>query len=374
MAKEQTTNLGPLSLPPGSEGVVLQDGELTRTMVRATDNLYTLWDYTPVHTPMADYIDRFAQSLGLSVPHHTYRFVDRDGQILSLRSDITLFLMKQIHHFLQGAKLPLRLCYSDSIFRHQDRIDIGKNEYFQTGAELFGAEGRDGDLEILCLLAETLTTLKVHKPVLHVGSRKLFALLWNQASEPNLELIARAISNRNWPVVEQLSQPVLGPRTSDLITLVSFIGHQVEISQHLKKPSVQGLLAHFPLALEELDHLIDLGSTLEKLFPQLDIRIDLSELGSQSYHSGIAFQVYTDGTDTALASGGRYDGLLASMGLSIPAVGFSLMLSKLLAHGSDSNLLTQTRVSSTSGKDDTSFEQRYQEAQQARAKGTRVSL
>lgn len=173
-------------------------------------------------------------------------------------------------------------------------------------------------------------------------------------------------------MVQTLSQPHFGDTTPLAIQLMSIIGPWEEISSRLETSAVQELLALVPQVKTELNHVLDLAKTLTHFFPQLDVRIDLSELGSQSYHSGIAFQVYMDGTDSALASGGRYDGLLASMGLDIPAAGFSLMLSKLLAlsHGSGTSFSAHSEKLPTTK----TFEQRFTLATQARKAGRRVSL
>ena len=59
--------------------------------------------------------------------------VDRDGEILMLRWDITLFLIKQVRSLLPESKGPLRLCYADSILRHQEAEDISRNEFSRPG-------------------------------------------------------------------------------------------------------------------------------------------------------------------------------------------------------------------------------------------------
>ncbi|WP_052078813.1 ATP phosphoribosyltransferase regulatory subunit [Spirochaeta lutea] len=352
-----------LNLPSGSEGIFLQDAELHRHIIGKLDTLFSRWGFTPVHTPMVEYADTYNHITGTEVPHHTYRLIDREGSILMLRSDITLFLMKQIHTMLRNADLPLRLSYSDSIMRYQDAIDIGKNEFFQTGAEIIGVPGRDGDLEALCLLVESLQTIACPQPVLHLGSRRVFNAIFQEHSADHIQDLTHAITMRNW---DELSS--YGPEITRLFSLLCSPG-----DFDLSSTPAPGLSGTYPDLIPGLEELHDRAKTLQNLYPQLDIRMDLSELGSQPYHTGLVFSVYLDGTDSAVASGGRYDTLLGKLGADAPAVGFSLMVSKitrLLPRPEDlqaSQALSQDLASAD-------FEDRLTAAQTLRAQGRNIHL
>jgi ATP phosphoribosyltransferase regulatory subunit len=84
---------------------------------------------------------------------------------------------------------------------------------------------------------------------------------------------------------------------------------------------------------KELDELLFLYDALDSLGSGQRIILDLSEAGAQPYYSGIAFQAYADGADSAVASGGRYDGLINAFCPKtmnpIPSVGFSIMMRKI---------------------------------------------
>ena len=354
---------GLLTLPAGSEGLFLQDAELHRRLVRDLDRLYEAWGYTQVHTPMVDYADSYAEAAGIGVPDHTYRLVDREGQVMNLRSDITLFLVKQIHTLLRKAELPLRLCYSDSILRYQDSADIGKNEYFQTGIELLGKNGRDGDLEVLALFAEALETIGVPDPVVHIGHRQVFDILYPKLDPDSAAACRRAIAYRRW---RELPEPQSGAKPDPSSVFGLILEPESESAGYLAA-ALPEELAQVAADLE------DRVETLRRLFPAVRFRIDLSELGSQAYHSGLVFSAYVDGLDSAIAAGGRYDGLLLQTGREISAVGFSIMLSKLIAAlGSFLNQDEQAADEEALGTG--KFETRYIQARGLRASGKRVRL
>ena len=98
-----------------------------------------------------------------------------------------------------------------------------------------------------------------------------------------------------------------------------------------------------PQAGLELRRLLDLRARLARDFPTVDLRIDLAEFARhhrdprcrnggprRSYYDGLMFRAYGAGGSHPLASGGRYDGLFQQLNVPLPAVGFSLMLDRIL--------------------------------------------
>jgi ATP phosphoribosyltransferase regulatory subunit len=74
--------------------------------------------------------------------------------------------------------------------------------------------------------------------------------------------------------------------------------------------------------------------TLEQLLAALDdvsVGIDLADVGTYGYHSGVTFSVYAEGWHDSIVQGGRYDDVSRAFGRARPATGFSLDLRKLVA-------------------------------------------
>ena len=65
-------------------------------------------------------------------------------------------------------------------------------------------------------------------------------------------------------------------------------------------------------------------------YPQVDLRIDVSELSGYGYHNGPVFAVYHPQHGSALAQGGRYDGVGDIFGRGRAATGFDLNLKQLM--------------------------------------------
>jgi ATP phosphoribosyltransferase regulatory subunit len=59
--------------------------------------------------------------------------------------------------------------------------------------------------------------------------------------------------------------------------------------------------------------------------------VDLADVGTYGYHTGVTFSVYAEGWHDAIVQGGRYDDVSRAFGRARPATGFSLDLRKLVA-------------------------------------------
>jgi len=307
----------------GTETIYIEDAYKHRQADQELGKLFTSWGYLPVETPVFDFFDIYQDFIPLE--KDIYRLIDREGDLLMLRSDITLFLAKQMGLSLKNSDLPVRVCYSGTILRHQNREDISKNEFFQTGVELIGKADLNADMEILMLLHSTFQTLEI-KPAIHIGSRKLLNAATTNFNEKDKNEIISMISYRDFDNLQRIFESKTDKnRVNFLINLFQFTGSIEELNKFILQ-SASLLSNEEKAAMVELNTIMD---NLNKLDSEDGFVIDLSEVGNQPYYTGIVFQGYIEGVDSAIVSGGRYDNLLGEFGFNTPSVGFSLLLRKI---------------------------------------------
>ncbi len=307
----------------GTETIYIEDAYRHRLANEELGKLFTSWGYLPVETPVFDFFDIYQDFI--PVEKDIYRLIDREGDLLMLRSDITLFLAKQMGMSLKDSDLPVRVCYSGTILRHQNREDISKNEFFQTGIELIGKEDNNADLEVLMLLQSTFKCLEI-EPIVHIGSRKLLDASITGFKELDKKQILDMISYRNFEKLRNLLEKNIDKKSVNfLIELFQFIGTKDELSSFMN--SSKGSINNQQSTA--LDDLITIMDSLIQLDAENSFILDLSEVGNQPYYTGIVFQGYIEGVDSAVVSGGRYDDLLGKFGFPAPSVGFSLLLRKI---------------------------------------------
>lgn len=360
-----------LRLPRGTESIFLEEAYRHRHIVREIEKTFHQWGYLPVQTPVFDFYEVFRPLISHDDEEKIYRLVDREGDILMLRSDVTLFLAKQISRMISADDLPVRLSYADSILRHQKAEDIQVNEFFQVGAELIGKADMESDCEVLCLLSEILQEIGAAEYYLHLGNKKFFNTIFNKNDFDSIHPAERAVQNRDEEGISELlnSIPEMTKKKRNFLTKAFlFIGNPDDFQNLLKEG--KGYLE--PYERNELEYLSSIQREYVKTGLPQNIRIDLSEIGTQSYHTGIAFQVYKTGIDSAIASGGRYDNLLRSFGFAAPSIGFSIMLRKIEKHLPHPTLYYPPgKVENAEGS---SFSERYLNAKKRKRNGRIVIL
>lgn len=320
---EQKTGL--LKNPKGTEGILHQEAMDHFKLVSKIEKVFIAQGYIPAKVPVFDYFDVYQEFY--NEPSSLFRLFDKEGELLVLRSDITLFLAKQLGRTLTKENLPLKVFYADSILRHEGQTDISKDEYFQVGAELVGVSGLEGDLEIISMMAQTME--KTSTPYYcHIGSRSFFEIVTKNLSAAQKKKVYKWITSRELKEIAPLLQQEGGfsKRSADAIVLLfSFIGTATEFKAILKDNANV-----LPQAImSELNSIVKVVEHASKLEGKGSFRLDLSEIGRMPYYTGMVFTIYVDGCDNAVGSGGRYDKMLSHFGFDCPSVGFSIFLRKI---------------------------------------------
>jgi ATP phosphoribosyltransferase regulatory subunit len=313
----------------GSEGLYLEDAYRQRKILRGMEDLFELWGYLPVQTPVFDYYEIYQNLIDADTKTQIYRLFDREGDQLLLRNDITLFLARALGQKMKHLELPLRVFYADNLLRHEDREDISANEFYQVGAELLGLPGSDGDKEILLLLQEVLSYLQLPRTQIHVGSRSLALDALRGIPEKIVQEILQAAETPDPLGVQEILIQCAIPeeRKVYLADFFSFMGNLDEAQKLVAYGQDHGFLtAEMDMGFKELE---DSLSSLEKLDAPIPTVVDFSEIGTQTYYTGLVFRAYTQGVGSPIASGGRYDHLLERFGTPCPSIGFSLMIRKI---------------------------------------------
>ncbi len=323
-----------LLLPTGTETLHLREASRHRAITRTMEEIFDLWGYQPAETPLVDFFDLYRHFLSEEDARSMYRTVDAQGEILAVRADTTLFLAKQLGLHLTAEELPVRIQYNQQIVRSEGVDDIASNEYQQAGVELVGIAGTDGDVEILLLLLETMNHLERQDAVVHVGSHRIL-----QAVAQSLEVPPEALPTLTEAIIRRQPEAALSQMPEGIAALLRFIGSGEEFAAALGSWELPPAVRN---AARELQERVDLASQLmeprssEPVVGSGDaiavaprIRVDMSELGTHPYYSGIAFSAYCSSGTAAVARGGRYDTLLAQFGFDAPSVGFSMYTRKL---------------------------------------------
>jgi len=317
------TKNAPLPVPPGSQDLLPAEVRRRRHAQRRWFALAESRGFAEVIPPTFEYEEVFTRGAGPDLARRLIRFVDRDGRVVALRADFTSSIARVAATRLQNSGAPLRLCYAGKVYRQEADGDGRRRELFQLGAELIGAPGTEGDLEVLRLAVETLRELGVREFQINVGDTRFLNPLLDGLGPEAREHLRTAVDRRDRRALAALAGAEakgapLGRVLAELPALI----------RRGRVPARARELATSSVSIEAVDCLAALESALTDE-ERAHVVFDLAEVRGLDYYTGMQFEAFAAGHGRAIGYGGRYDHLLALYGADRPAVGFALEMDAL---------------------------------------------
>jgi len=302
------------------------EARLRRTIEDTAMSVFTAWSYEEVITPSVDYYDLFAQGMGQAEAQRGFRFTDNDGRLLALRPDVTSSVARMAATLLSERPRPLRFCYAAPVFRQQPQSHAEwRRENTQLGCELIGSGGHDADLEVLRLAAEILLRLGLQDSYrITINNVEIFngVAARLQLSVAEREQLRRLIDTRETGELQRLLQSYEAADARAFLNPTKLTGKREVICaarQHVTNSR----------SVAALDSLEALWNAIASAGLADRFEIDLSDVSSLDYYTGLSLKVFVHGAGTSVGRGGRYDGLTGNFGRAEPAVGFVLNLDAL---------------------------------------------
>lgn len=312
-------------IPPGTRDILPDEMRELRRLHLAMIDVFEGRGYGEVSTPAIEYDQVLARGDGRTA-ESAYRFFDERGDLLALRSDMTIPIARLAASRYADAEPPLRLCYLANAFRAVRPQRGQMREFAQAGVELIGAPAPQGTAEVVEVLEATLDAVGLNRAVIGLGDADLYRQL---LTELGVEGDARD------SILERLAAHDLVGLEVELSALDGIGDEQVATCVALSQ--LRG-------GREVLDEARSLGGVaveratarIGETYEALEARgaagrvqIDLGLLRHLGYYSGAILEVYDPALGHVLGGGGRYDGLLERFGLDLPAAGFALYMERV---------------------------------------------
>ncbi len=283
--------------------------------------------YQLVGPPMLEYVESLLSGSGGDLDLRMFKVVDQlSGRMMALRADMTPQAARIDAHLLNRSGVT-RLCYAGSVLHTVPSGLTRTREPLQIGAELYGHDGLESDLEIQQLMLQSLSIAGITKIHLDLGHVAVFRGLVKGAGISN-ELETQlfcALQSKDVSGLKDLCNKldkVVDKKVRRALMLLPELYGDKKILEDARK-----LLPDFPEIQTALN---DLESVSSELSPLVDtLSFDLADLRGYQYHTGMVFAAYAKGCPNAVALGGRYDEIGKAFGRSRPATGFSMDLREL---------------------------------------------
>lgn len=316
-------------LPEGIEELLPPQAAGLELLRRALADLYRSWGYDLVAPPFIEYLDSLLTGTGNDLDLQTFKVTDQlTGRLMGVRADMTPQVARIDAHHLEWEG-PVRLCYLGEVLYTRPDDFAGSRNPFQAGAELYGHRGAESDVEVLCLLLETLrlaAVADVHLDLGHVGIYRALARQAGLNAEQERTLFD-TLQRKALPELDAFLAALRIPAESRrmLDALVELNGG-VEVLAEARRL----LAAGGDEVLRAIDDLEAVNRGVTERIPGASLYFDLAELRGYNYHTGIVFAAFVPGHGQEVARGGRYDDIGRVFGRARPATGFSADLKTLI--------------------------------------------
>ncbi|MCI0476764.1 MAG: ATP phosphoribosyltransferase regulatory subunit [Anaerolineales bacterium] len=312
-------------LPDGVADLFFNDAARKRAAERALADTFARWGYAEIIPPMFEYYESLVAEAGPQLREEMYRFFDRDGRTLALRADFTIPIARIVGTKLFDRAMPLRFYSIGSVFRFKEPQAGVRREFTQAGIELIGANTADADAEAIALAMTALRALGLDDFRFTLGNAAyLQATLRDLAlSEADDAALRDAIRRKNTAALAQLLDALKldSTRQSALAQLPTLWGNAEVLDRAICVDD------NARAAIERLRAVV---TRLAQFGLANFVTLDLAENRGMEYYTGILFEGFVQGLGFAVASGGRYDNLIAHFGHDIPAVGFAIGVERVL--------------------------------------------
>ncbi|HEU4906357.1 MAG TPA: ATP phosphoribosyltransferase regulatory subunit [Solirubrobacterales bacterium] len=311
-------------IPPGTRDILPEEMRELRRLHRALIDVFEQRGYGEVATPAIEYDEVLARGDGRTASS-AYRFFDERGDLLALRSDMTVPIARLVASRFAGAEPPLRFSYLANAFRAVRPQRGQMREFAQAGVELIGAPAPAGTVEVVEVLEATLDAAGLERAVIGLGDADLFRQLLTELGvegESRNAILGRLAAHDLVGLEVELSRAGIAAAQVDTCVALSQLrgGREVlEQARAIGGEAVERATARIGETVAALEQRGVAGR----------VQVDLGLLRDLGYYSGAILEVYDPAIGHVLGGGGRYDELLRRFGVDLPAAGFALYLERV---------------------------------------------
>ncbi len=290
---------------------------------RLSSNACQEFGFQRIDTPVVEYANLFIRSIGTGtdiVDKEIYLFETRGGDKAALRPEFTAGIARAyIEHGMHMLPKPVKLFSMGPIFRY-DRPQEGRyREHWQANFDIFGEADPILDAQIFQVASRVVTQLGLKNIEFQVNSigtpegRKEYRKILVRFLESQRHKLCQNCKDR----LQKNPLRVLDCKEDKCFQVTT---NAPQSADYLDPDS----RAHFKTLLEYLDEL----SISYIVNPRLVRGLD--------YYTKTVFEIYStenerEGKKASLGGGGRYDGLIKSLGgEATPAIGFALGMDRLV--------------------------------------------
>lgn len=305
----------------GMKDILPEDQSFWEQVRRASEKLARDYGYVRIDTPIVEYSNLFVRGIGVGtdiINKEMYSFVTRGGDKVALRPEMTAGVARAfVQHGMNVWAKPVKLFSTGPVYRYERPQEGRYREHYQVNYDALGEQDAILDAQMIQMAFRVIQNLGIKAAQVQVNSigcpvcRKEYRELLVSYFESRRNKLCQDCKRR----LESNPLRILDCKEDKCVQVAATAPQSID---HL----CEDCRNHFKNLLEYLDEL-ELSYTIN---PQLVRGLD--------YYTKTVFEIWSgqeEGRKFSLGGGGRYDGLIKSIGgEDTPAVGFALGVERLI--------------------------------------------
>ncbi len=273
--------------------------------------------------PPLEALELYTQKSGDEIVGQLYSFTDKGDRQVALRPEMTPTLARMVGARAQALKKPIRWFAMPQLFRYERQQRGRLREHFQLNCDIIGEAGPLADAELIAAAIDILRAfgMGAGDVSIRVSDRRVLQALLAQAG-----LKADQLDAAYWAIdrIDKMPRPVLEQE------LLTKLGSPKDASVAKRVFEITEIRDEAALRARKIEDaavpLLECISALRAMGLGDFIVIDFSIVRGLAYYDGIVFEMFdAQKSLRAICGGGRYDGLLKSLGgVDLPALGFGM--------------------------------------------------
>ncbi len=296
------------------------ESRLYNYLEQTARSVFELYGFTELRTPLMEFTDLFCRSIGTEtdvVQKEMYSMLDSKGRSMSLRPEATAGVMRAyVENNVSAKEAVSKFFTTGPMFRHERPQKGRMRQFHQINCECIGPKEPEADAEIISMLMTFLEKINIKNISLEINT------LGCEACRPSYRSLLQ-----NW--LEKLDNEALCEDckrrmfTNPLRVLdckVESCKEATKNAPYMTEHACEECQIHFTTVKQSLD--------TQNIVYEINSRL----VRGLDYYNRTAFEVVSQniGSQGSIAGGGRYDGLVSSIGgPSVPGIGFACGMERL---------------------------------------------
>ncbi len=303
----------------GTHDILAEDHRLYRLVMETAYEIAARYGYQEHSTPIFEFTDVFARTLGDTsdiVTKEMYTFADRNGESLTLRPEYTAGICRMFISNGMTQQLPLKVFCRGPMFRYERPQKGRQRQFHQIDAEILGVAEPLADIEVIALGAHILEALGLMDQV----KLELNTLGDSESRAAYRKRLVEYFNDFRGKLSEE--------------SLIRLGKNPLRILDSKDKGD-RVIVKGAPLMSETLNALSeDFFGQVKQGLESVGVayHIEPHLVRGMDYYCHTAFEFTTDtlGAQGAVLAGGRYDGLIETMGgPRTPGIGWAAGVERL---------------------------------------------